>query len=66
MSELFQLMIGLCSLNYCAFAVVHNPEDSWLAVRVYDKRAEIINVKYFPLEELEFDTANMLFKKDMQ
>jgi hypothetical protein len=57
MSELFALLVGLCSLNYCSFGVVHNTEGDWLAVRVYDKSAEIIELEYFDIEALEFDTV---------
>ena len=64
MTELFALLIGLCSLNYCSFSSVVNPDGHWLAVRVYDKSAEVIEMKYFDVDALGFDVAEKYWRKD--
>jgi len=53
MSELFALLIGMCSLNWCAFSVTHTDAGfTTLNVRVYDKASEIVEVHHFPLSGL--------------
>tara|TARA_R110000796_G_scaffold22966_4_gene66079 strand:- start:4135 stop:4380 length:246 start_codon:yes stop_codon:yes gene_type:complete len=55
MSELFALLVGICSINYCSFSVEHREDGDWLAVSVYDKRSEILDRVYFDVSALEFD-----------
>tara|TARA_R110000851_G_scaffold109568_2_gene231966 strand:+ start:2374 stop:2619 length:246 start_codon:yes stop_codon:yes gene_type:complete len=55
MSELFALLVGICSINYCSFSIEHRVTGDWLAVNVYDKRSEVIDKVQFDISALEFD-----------
>lgn len=63
MTNLFIFLIGTCSINFCSFGVAKVDDFSALAVKVYDKELEIVDIEYYDLGELGFDVSRVIANK---